>query len=282
MFDSAIRSTIESYFQEDDLSRNLFYTQNLPKEEVLCKLKLKSDLTLAGLPFFIEVFSFLGADKKSLEELLRYEGVSFLESDRKEIDFNLPFNIALTGERIALNLTQKASSIATYTKKFVSKAKESGIIILETRKTTPGHRALEKYAVRIGGGLNHRFGQSDMWMVKDNHKKFFGGVKEAVEFFKSMGSFYAPIEVEVHDLSELKEAIDLNVKHIMLDNFSPDDVIKAISLKNETCTYEVSGGINLGTIDNYLIKGVDAISIGSLTYGAPSVDLSMKIFKKGL
>lgn len=275
----ALKESIESYFKEDDLDRNLFYINSLPKDEVQCQLKIKDDMVLAGLPWFVETFKIIGANFQNEEEILSNEGKAFKKKDKFQIEFSLPFNIALTGERIALNLLQKASSIATFTNQHVKKAKAFHVKILDTRKTTPGHRALEKYAVRVGGGFNHRLGQTDVWMIKDNHKNFFGGIKKAVEFFKSQQSFYAPIEVEIHDLKELKVAQELGIKHLMLDNFSPEQIKEAIGLKKEGVTFEASGGIHLANLDHYLISGLDAISIGRLTYGAPPVDISLKYNK---
>jgi len=273
---NAVRSTIDNYFQEDDLSRNLYYINSLPSDLVRCSLKLKDDLVLAGLPYFIEVFKYLGDESLDYDLLKEFEGREFKKVDKKVIHFELPFAVALTGERIALNLLQHASSIASYTKKYVEKADELGIVILDTRKTTPGHRSLEKYAVRVGGGCNHRLGQTDLWMVKDNHKNFFGGVKEAVNFFRSMKGFYTPIEVEIHSVSEFDEALALGIKHVMLDNFSPEEIRTLIKSKPSDVTVEVSGGVRLSNIEDYLIEGVDAISIGALTYAAPSVDISLK------
>ncbi|EPZ51971.1 nicotinate-nucleotide diphosphorylase (carboxylating) [Bacteriovorax sp. BAL6_X] len=275
LVNKALQDSIEIYFKEDDLSRNLNYIQSLPNDEVHCKLKIKDDMILCGLPYFIESFNYLGANLK-YEDFKRYEGQKFTKDEMAEIEFKLPFSIALTGERIALNLIQRASSIATYTNKFATLALDSGVKILDTRKTLPGYRALEKYAVVTGGGNNHRFGQSDMWMVKDNHKSFFGGVKEAIDFFKSKNSFYTPIEVEIHDLNELQIALGEGVRHIMLDNFSPEEIKEAVKKKPEGVTFEVSGGVRLNTLESYLIEGVDAISIGALTYDAPAVDLSLK------
>lgn len=275
LINKALQDSIAAYFKEDDLARNLNYIQSLPSDEVQCQLKIKDDMILCGLPYFIESFNYLGANLK-YEDFKKYEGQKYQKDEMAEINFTLPFSIALTGERIALNLIQRASSIATYTNKFAMLAKDSGVKILDTRKTLPGYRALEKYAVVTGGGNNHRFGQSDMWMVKDNHKSFFGGVKEAIDFFKSKNSFYTPIEVEIHDLAELKLALNEGVRHIMLDNFSPDEIKEAVKEKPEGVTFEVSGGVRLNTLESYLIEGVDAISIGALTYDAPAVDLSLK------
>ncbi len=265
------------FFQEDQIDKNFHYISKLPDDMVQCRIILKDDLCLAGLPFFFESFNYLLDNPIDYQEQLQFEGLKFNKVDMKEITFQLPFNVALTGERIALNLLQKTSSIATHAKKFVEKAGD--IKILDTRKTTPGLRFVEKYGARIGGACNHRFGQTDAWMVKDNHKSFFGGVGEAIKFFKEQASFYQPIIVEIHDLAELEFVENLGVRHFMLDNFSPLDIKEAMKLKKRDMTYEVSGGINLENLDNYLISGVDAISSGALTYAAPPVDISLK-FKK--
>lgn len=275
LFEKSVYKDMEYFFSEDDLSRNHSYITELPNDSVNCSLKIKDDMTLSGLPYFVAAFNFLGADL-GWNTFREFEGKVFSKSDKCEISFKLPFSLALTGERIALNLLQRSSSIATFTNKFTSLANEKGIKILDTRKTTPGLRGLEKYSVRIGGGFNHRLGQSDVWMVKDNHKTFFGGVREAVEYFRNMKGFYTPIEVEIHDIDELKVAFDLGIKHLMLDNFTPEQIKEAVLIKKEGVTYEASGGITLNTIESYLIDGLDAISIGSITYGAPSVDLSLK------
>ncbi|WP_127718425.1 carboxylating nicotinate-nucleotide diphosphorylase [Halobacteriovorax sp. HLS] len=275
LFEKSILKDMEYFFSEDDLSRNHSYISQLPDELVSCSLKIKDDMILSGLPYFVAAFNYLGAqlDWNIFKE---YEGKQFSKSDLSQINFTLPFSLALTGERIALNLLQRSSSIATFTNKFATLAAKRGIKILDTRKTTPGLRGLEKYSVKQGGGFNHRLGQSDVWMVKDNHKSFFGGVKQAVEYFRNMNGFYTPIEVEIHDIDELKIAFDLGVNHLMLDNFTPEQIKEAISLKKNGVTYEASGGINLSSLESYLIEGLDAISVGSITYGAPSVDLSLK------
>jgi nicotinate-nucleotide pyrophosphorylase (carboxylating) len=272
---AALYDTLKFFLQEDDLLRNASYLADLPSDPVRCQLKIKSPLVLAGLPFLEAVFAYLHPPFKLNAEIMEEnEGKWFDGID--EINFNLPFAVALTGERLALNLVQKCSSIATYTKKFVDVASPQGITILDTRKTTPGLRFLEKYGVKKGGGSNHRFGQNDVWMVKDNHKKFFGGLTSAVHFFRDQKAFYQPLIVEIHDLEELKEAVELRVKHVMLDNFKPEMTNEAVSIKPDDMTFEVSGGIRFGNFEDYMIKGVDAISLGVLTYGAPPVDLSLK------
>jgi nicotinate-nucleotide pyrophosphorylase (carboxylating) len=271
---------VRAFLDEDGVDKNHFYTSRLPTEMVGCHLKFKSEMVISGMEYFTAVFEALGATNID-NSLLQYEGKYVNQENSNELIFALPFATALTGERLALNLLQRSSSIATYTKKFVEKAEKYGIKILDTRKTTPGLRSLEKYSVRVGGGFNHRFDQQDLWMVKDNHKKFFGGITEAVNFFNSIGTFYSSIEVEIHSLTELKEAINLKIRHLMLDNFTPDDVVTAVQMKPAGITYEISGGIKLENIDRYLISGVDAISVGAITNNAPIVDISLKISKAG-
>jgi len=276
LFLKSFENDLKRFFEEDDLSRNSYYIATLPKEEVTATLKIKSPLILSGLPFFVASFNFLGADLK-YSDFESFEGRRFKPGD--EIKFKLPFAIALTGERVALNLLQRSTSVSTYTSQFVEAAGSKRLNILDTRKTTPGLRSVEKYAVRLGGATNHRFGQADAWMIKDNHKSFFGSLEAAWAHFKSMQSFYAPIVVEIHSMDEFKKAIELGITTVMLDNFSPEQIAEAVKLKPMGMTIEISGGLKLDTIKNYLIDGVDALSIGSLTHSAPHVDISLK-FKR--
>ncbi len=262
---------IEKWLLEDDLNRNFHYLRSLPTHPVELTLKFKSPLMVAGTDYFCTVFSFLGTD---VSEVLELERKQFSGTETFTFKTKIPFNVAVTGERLALNLLQHGSSIATWTNEFVKLAGSTKI--LDTRKTTPGLRSLEKYAVRVGGGYNHRLGQTDLWMIKDNHKSCMGGLKGAFEFFQSQGTFYNNIIAEIHDLKELQEAISLGIKHVMLDNFSADHIREAVKMKTPGMTFEVSGGIRLDTVKNYLIAGVDALSVGSLTYSAPRVDISLK------
>lgn len=264
------------FFEEDDLAKNFRYTNSLPNKMVECHLKLKDDLIVAGLPFFFETFNYLLREKLDYVPWLELEGKTVAKSAAKEIVFELPFNIALCGERIALNLLQRASSIASYTQKYVEAAGK--VKILDTRKTTPGLRFLEKYAVNKGGGYNHRFSQLDTWMIKDNHKTFFGGLGPAVDFFVSQKANYQSLVVEIHDLAELKQAAHLNLQNFMLDNFTREELHSAIEFKQPNWHYEVSGGITLTNLKEYALEGVDAISCGSITYNAPQVDISLKYF----
>jgi nicotinate-nucleotide pyrophosphorylase (carboxylating) len=271
-----IKSDIAHFLNEDQLGVNHHYLHTLPTKLVECHLKIKSDLMLCGLPYFTNAFIYLGAEQGILE-IEKNEGKNFCKDDI--IKFKLPFNIALSGERVALNLLQRASSIATFTSKFVEKANKLQIKILDTRKTTPGLRSLEKYAVRVGGGYNHRFTQMDVFMIKDNHKNYFGSLKNAFNYFHSQQNFYLPIMAEIHSLDELKSAIELGIDHVMLDNFSKENIQKAISLKKNKMTFEISGGVNLNNLDQFLVEGIDVISIGALTHSAPHVDLSLKLYR---
>jgi nicotinate-nucleotide pyrophosphorylase (carboxylating) len=271
------KKDLEFFLAEDDFFRAPYYFNTLPDTLVECLLHIKSPMVLAGLPYFLGVFESL-AERPLESEIMSWEGQRF-DPSTAPLKFTLPFNIALTGERLALNLLSHASAVATYTRQFVDLAQVKNIAILDTRKTTPGLRSLEKYAVLAGGGENNRFGQSDIWMIKDNHKMFFGGIKNAVEFFNAQRGFYKSLVLEVHDLRELQEAIDLKLRHVMLDNFCPEDLKKALSLKPDFMTFEVSGGISLENIDDYLMEGVNAISIGGLTQSPPRVDLSLKMRK---
>jgi nicotinate-nucleotide pyrophosphorylase (carboxylating) len=266
------------FFAEDDLQGNAYYLNKLPVDEVECILKIKSDVMLSGLPYFVGAFNYLGANL-SYDQFSQYEGVHFKKGE--VITFKLPFAIALSGERVALNLLQQATRISTFTAKFVAIAANKKTKILDTRKTTPGLRQLEKYAVRVGGAHNHRFSQADAWMIKDNHKTFFGGLGPAWKYFQSMQTFYQNVIVEIHSLEELKTAFDLGVEHVMLDNFSVADLQSAIAMKKAGVTYEVSGGIKLETLNDFLLDGIDAISTGALTHSAPHIDLSMKIKPMG-
>lgn len=266
---------IDFFLREDELERSAQYILSLPSTEVQCHLKFKDDLMVAGIPFFKAVFNRLGRSEFDFSGLDKFEGVHVQKTAGTQAEFSLPFNIALTGERLALNLLQRASAIATYTNKLTNSAGE--VTVLDTRKTTPGLRFVEKYAVKIGGGKNHRLSQTDIWMIKDNHKNFFGGVEKAIKHFQSISGFYQPIVLEIHDVAEIGPAQDLGIKHFLLDNFTQADIERASEIKKPGNTYELSGGISLENIGNYNLIGIDCISSGSLTYNAPHVDISMKI-----
>lgn len=188
----------------------------------------------------------------------------------------------LTAERLCLNIMQRMSGIATATSQLVKKLEGTHCKLLDTRKTTPLNRWLEKEAVRIGGGTNHRFGLYDMIMIKDNHADYAGGISAAIQRTKAYlneQNLQLKIEVETRNLEEVKEVLqNLPVDRIMLDNFTPDRIQEAIQLINGRCETEASGGITFETIRDYALAGVDYISVGALTHSVKSFDLSLKAF----
>ena len=183
----------------------------------------------------------------------------------------------LTAERVALNFLQRLSSIATLTAKFVEKVKGTKAKIIDTRKTTPSLRNLEKYAVRVGGGENHRFGLYDMILIKDNHIEAAGGIVEAINRVKKGNKKGLKIEVETQSLKEVEDALNCGVDRIMLDNMSVKDIRKAVELIKGNIELEVSGGVNLNNVSSIASTGIDYISVGSLTHSAKSIDISFEI-----
>ncbi len=191
-----------------------------------------------------------------------------------------PARSILTAERTVLNFMQRMSGIATLTHRFVEALEGTGCKVLDTRKTTPTLRAIEKWAVRIGGGTNHRFGLFDMVMIKDNHSDLSGGIPKAIEAAKRYladNALNLPIEVETRNLEEVRQALSIaGVHRIMLDNFGLDDLRAAVKFINGALPTEASGGITLQNARHYADCGVDYISVGALTHSAGSLDLSLK------
>jgi len=191
-----------------------------------------------------------------------------------------PVSSLLGAERIMLNYTQRLSGIATLTKKIIKQIEGTPCKLLDTRKTTPGWRILEKYAVNTGGGFNHRMGLHDYIMLKDNHVDYCGGIKEALartsEYLKN-NNLFREIEVEVRNINEVKEALnEKNINRIMLDNFSPKMCFEAVKIINGAKETEVSGGITEDNIREYALSGVDFISVGALTHSSKNLDLNFK------
>ena len=182
----------------------------------------------------------------------------------------------LTAERTALNFLQRMSGIATLTERYVSAVAGTNAVILDTRKTAPGLRPADKWAVRLGGGRNHRMGLYDMVLIKDNHIATAGGITQSVRLVRSHRSGLT-IEVEVRDLSEFEEALSLDVDRIMLDNMSTDDMRTAVGVAGGRVQLEASGGVNLQTVAEIASTGVDFISVGALTHSAKALDISLEI-----
>lgn len=267
---------LHRWLLEDGLGQCSSYWEKLPKTKVNSVLKIKSPLILAGLPWFAGVFEKLDPSLNGqFSNLLELEGKHFSGNEVIDLPVTLTWATAVTGERLALNLLHRASSVATATSKLVALTSPHGIKVLDTRKTSPGLRELEKYAVKIGGGSNHRFTQVDAWMIKDNHKTLMG-LKGAIDFFRSLNQPYKNLIVEIHSLDELEEARELGVSYFMLDNFSAEELQAACKTKKNGEFFEVSGGINLQTVGKAMVTGVDAVSSGAITMFPPAVDISFK------
>ncbi len=261
-------------FLEEDIGRGDITSEAICRGEYIkAHIKAKSEGVLAGSPFAEEIFKILGRvqinfSKKEGEVFKEGELLAELEGDAYTI---------LSAERTVLNLLQSLSGIATRARLFAETLSGTNIKILDTRKTTPGFRFFEKYAVRIGGGLNHRYALYDMILIKDNHKKVAGGIKEAIRKAKEKFGHIYKIEVEIENLLELEEALSEGADIVMLDNFEPEQVKEAIQLIKGKVKVEVSGNINLKNLGQYAIKGVDFISAGTIIYGASWADLSLKV-----
>lgn len=246
-------------------------------EKGKAKLLVKQEGVLAGIEVAQEICK-LYDDSLVFTALLK-DGAFIKQGD---IAFYLEGKVhsILACERLILNCMQRMSGIATYTNYLVSKIKPHAAQLLDTRKTTPNFRLLEKEAVKIGGGVNHRFGLYDMIMLKDNHIDYAGGIKNAIaktnQYLKS-NQLNLKIEVEVRDIKELKEVLEVgDIDRIMLDNFTPSDMKKAVDLIAGRFQTEASGGITENTIEAYAATGVDYISVGALTHQVKSLDLSLK------
>jgi len=188
-----------------------------------------------------------------------------------------PARAVLTGERTALNLLGRLCGVATLTRAFVREIEETGARVTCTRKTTPGLRALEKHAVRCGGGASHRFGLDDAVLIKDNHLAVAGGVRPAVERARSAVGHLVSVELEVDTLEQLAEGLEVGVDAVLLDNMDPDTLRRAVEMVAGRCTTEASGGITLATARRIAETGVDVLSVGALTHSAPSLDVSLEI-----
>jgi nicotinate-nucleotide pyrophosphorylase (carboxylating) len=202
---------------------------------------------------------------------------SYVEAGAKVVRLNGSLRSILTGERTALNLLARLSGVATLTSEFVAAAGETTARIVDTRKTTPGLRILEKYAVRVGGGRNHRFGLDDGILIKDNHVAAAGGITEAVRRARLGAPHGLTIEIEVTDFDELDDALAAGADAVLLDNMSPEKVAEAVTRAGGKVILEVSGGVNLNNMGAYAATGVDLISVGALTHSARAIDLSLEV-----
>lgn len=232
---------------------------------------------LAGVEVALQVFNQIDPE---LKITVHMDDGSRIKPGDIVFEVNGSARSILKGERLVLNCMQRMSGIASNTRKYVDLVKDYPCKILDTRKTTPGFRVIEKWAVRIGGGVNHRFGLYDMIMIKDNHIDYAGGIEKAIVKTKDYLAEInkdLKIEVEARNLKEVEEILSIGGVHrIMLDNFSIDDIKTAVKLIGEQCETEASGGINDKSVVDYAASGVDFISVGALTHQIKSLDLSLK------
>lgn len=233
----------------------------------------KQDCIIAGIDVAIRVFNTVDSDIQSTK---RNSDGDYVEKDARVLLLHGSISSLLKAERVALNFLQRLSGIATLTRKFVEATKGTNAKILDTRKTTPLLRELEKYAVRMGGGYNHRMGLYDAVLIKDNHITAVGSITQAVKTIRDAlpNTF---VEVEVKNLEELQEAIDNKVDRIMLDNMNPETIRKAVKITNKKVELEVSGGINLENVKEVAATGVDYISVGAITHSYQSCDFSLLV-----
>ncbi|MBE8720989.1 carboxylating nicotinate-nucleotide diphosphorylase [Sphingobacterium pedocola] len=241
------------------------------------KLLVKEDGLIAGVDVALEIFNQI--DSALQVEVLIKDGSRVVYGDIILVVRGSIHSI-LKAERLVLNVMQRMSGIATRTATYVDLLKETNTKVLDTRKTTPLLRFLEKQAVKIGGGENHRFGLYDMILIKDNHVDYAGGISNAIQnatSYKKEFGVDIPIEVEVRSFEELNQVLACEgVERVMFDNFTPVDVKKAVELVDGRLITEASGGITLDTIGEYALAGVDYISVGALTHSVKSMDLSLK------
>lgn len=260
---------------KEDISSEDVTTNSVMKEAVAGEVDLicKQDGIIAGLEVFERVFTFLDPDTKA--ELYCKDGEE-VKNGQLMGKVKGDIRVLLSGERVALNYLQRMSGIATYTNSVAKLLEGSKIKLLDTRKTTPNMRIFEKYAVRAGGGYNHRYNLSDGVLLKDNHIGAAGSVTKAVQMAKEYAPFVRKIEVEVENLDMVKEAVEAGADIIMLDNMSPEDMKKAVELIDGRAQTECSGNVTKENIARLTEIGVDYISSGALTHSAPILDISLK------
>lgn len=263
---SALREDITS---EDITTNSVMREYQLGEVELICK----QDGVIAGLDVFKRTFELL--DSKTEVTFTKKDGDTVKNGDKIGV-VRGDIRVLLSGERTALNYLQRMSGIATYTRSITDLLKGSKTKLLDTRKTTPNMRVFEKYAVKVGGGYNHRYNLSDGILLKDNHIGAAGGVKEAVQMAKEYAPFVRKIEIEVENLGMLKEALDAGADIIMLDNMSVEDMKEAVKLVSGKAETECSGNVTKENVERLVDIGVDYISSGALTHSSPILDLSLK------
>ena len=268
--DNLILSALQEDITSEDITTNSVMPQyQLGEVELICK----EDGIVAGLDVFKRVFELL--DEKTEFDFSCKDGDA-VKNGQKLGTVKGDIRVLLSGERTALNYLQRMSGIATYTRKIADLLEGTDTKLLDTRKTTPNMRIFEKYAVKVGGGYNHRYNLSDGILLKDNHIGAAGGVKEAVTMAKEYAPFVRKIEVEVENLDMLKEALEAGADIIMLDNMSVEEMKEAVKLCKGKAETECSGNVTKENVARLVDIGVDYISSGALTHSSPILDLSLK------
>ena len=274
-----VMSAVGEFLAEDIGRGDITTTATVPPEaRGLGRFLAKEDLVLCGLDVAEAVFFHLDPDSSEIETM--YGDGDSIASGTVFATLKGFADVLLVGERTALNLIQRMSGIATLTRQYVTAIEGTKASIVDTRKTTPGLRMLEKYAVTIGGGKNHRMGLDDGVLIKDNHIALAGGITEAVSAAKSRVGHLHKIEVEITNWAQLREAIEAGAEIIMLDNQTPEEAAKLVQMArnlNPNVLIEASGGMDLDRVRSYAEAGVDLISVGRLTHSARAVDISFKI-----
>ena len=268
--DPLILSALQEDITSEDITTNSVMPHyQLGEVELICK----EDGVIAGLDVFKRVFTLLDESTevtftcKDGDRVRKGEKLGIIRGD---------IRVLLSGERTALNFLQRMSGIATYTRKIADLLEGTKTKLLDTRKTTPNMRVFEKYAVKVGGGYNHRYNLSDGILLKDNHIGAAGGVKEAVQMAKEYAPFVRKIEIEVENLDMLREALEAGADIIMLDNMSVEDMREAVKLCAGKAETECSGNVTKENVAKLVDIGVDYISSGALTHSSPILDLSLK------
>lgn len=269
--DRIIDAALEEDLGPGDITTTAIIDASLVGE---ARLLAKEEIVLAGIEVFARVFTRLDP---SVVVACDYNDGDLIAHGTFFATIRGPMRPILYGERTALNFLQHLSGVATLTRAYINKAGTARVRVIDTRKTTPGLRILEKYAVRMGGGFNHRFGLFDGVLIKENHIAAAGSIANAVERVRAFAPHTIKIQVEVEDLIQLKEAIAAQADAILLDNMTPELMRQAAAIAQGRIPLEASGGINLETIEEIAQTGVDLVSVGRMTHSARSVDISLRV-----
>jgi nicotinate-nucleotide pyrophosphorylase (carboxylating) len=270
-----IRKLLQSAFEEDVGTGDVTTTAALTGEEIgKASAVAKADIVVAGIDVFREAFLFLD---QTIQFIGYYEDGKSVQKGNFLAEISGNLSSILTAERVALNIFQRMCGIATLTRRYVDEIKGTRAKILDTRKTAPGLRYFDKYAVRTGGGNNHRFGLYDGILIKDNHIEAAGGISRALDRVRSRLPHTLRVEIEVKNIKELEEALRSGADVIMLDNMSIEDMRKAVAIVNGKISLEASGNVTLMNVKQIAETGVDFISVGALTHSVPASDISLKI-----